>query len=154
LDRTARDAVFSGIAQEIQEIISALMQERGLNLVLNRPARTKPQLKTPGFREIHLLSASKEQNILAAFMEDHIFLGYDSSQATVERLYIALEGHFRHYGRLMDFFAPVTDSTIFGVSGDITLDVLKKLWEKRGLTPELMSKLEAAAKVWLFGGRR
>jgi RNA-binding protein YhbY len=154
MDRAARDAVFSGIAQEIQEIISTLMQERGINLVLNRPARTKPQLKTPTLKEIHLLAASREQNTLGAFMDGEVFLGHDSSQATIERLYIALESHFRYYGRLMDFFAPVTDGTIFGVSGDITLDVLKKIWEKHKLSPELISKLEAAAKVWLSGGRR
>lgn len=149
-----REQKFGNISHEIQSVISELMKEKGLVLVLHRSVRTKPQLQVPTAREMHLLGVSGEQNLLSSLASGQIFLGYDNSEASRERLYDALAGHFRLYGRLADFFAPVADNTIFGVSTDITIDVLKTIWLQRGVNPDLITKLELVAKVWFSGGRR
>jgi len=144
-----RDAKFQQIAKEIQDELDAIRQEKGVHIVLN--SSELPKRKLTPFELPDLVSDNNLhlENSLAKMLGNRAPLGGTGSvKITPEQAYENLLPHFTQYEWVRNTFSEVVDNILFlGSKPDLTHALLKRIWNRHNIAPEIQERIIAAITV-------
>jgi hypothetical protein len=141
-----RDAKFQQIAKEIQDELDTIRREMGVHIVLN--SSELPKRRLAPFELPDLISDSNLhlENSLARMLGNRAPLGGKGSvKITPEQAYENLLPHFTQYEWVRNTFSEVVDNILFlGSKPDLTYALLKRIWNRHNITPEIQERIIAA----------